>query len=148
MSTPAPRPTTARLLRVGDVIKVSPPGGVCWATITALHDDEAGGVIHIDVTTETGEQMSDDAHPSHTFERMAAPDDTRETVMVDASDFWKWSGTYCYDPNTNRRVQIIHTVRGPHPDDNREIYAMVVWDGRERRPIYWETNGKILIEDN
>jgi len=145
MSTPTPRPTMVRLLQVGDTIRVSPPGGDCWATITALHDDEPNRVIHIDVTTERGKQITADAAPGHKFDRLAEPDDTRETVMVEATDFWKWIGTHINHPNTGQRVMVMDVRPARHPDDNREIVAIAVAQGPV---VFFERTGHLVFEDN
>ncbi|MCA2255705.1 hypothetical protein JF710_21230 [Mycobacterium intracellulare] len=130
---------------MGDTIRVSPPGGDCWATITALHDDEPNRVIHIDVTTERGKQITADAAPGHKFDRLAEPDDTRETVMVEATDYWKWIGAHINHPNTGQRVMVMDVRRVQHPQEHRPILAIVVANGPL---VFSELTGHFVFEDN
>jgi hypothetical protein len=101
MSTPAPRPTTARLLQVGDTISVSAPDGEMHiVTIAALDDDEPNRRILITARNDaTGQTGTVNAAPGDKFDRLAQPDDLRETVIVDATDYWKWIGTHINHPN-------------------------------------------------
>jgi hypothetical protein len=111
MSNPSPSRVcrqAARLLRVGDEISVPIQsdgmrsiGNV--AMITALEDDEPNRRIrvtaHIHKTEET---KTFEVKPGDTFDRLAHADDLRQTVMVLASEFWKWIGTHFNDPKTGR----------------------------------------------
>ncbi|MFZ3303671.1 MAG: hypothetical protein WA227_08605 [Mycobacterium sp.] len=119
------------------------------ATVTALEDDEPNRSIRVTAHIhKTDETKTFEVKPGDTFDRLAHANDLRQTVMVLAPEFWKWIGTHFNDPKTGQRVQIIEVVRAPHPDDGREILAMVVSDGQKRHPIYWEQSGKMVVEGN
>ncbi|MDI3312944.1 MAG: hypothetical protein QJR12_01250 [Mycobacterium sp.] len=120
-----------------------------YATITALEDDEPNRRIRIIAKIDaTGETLTIAVKPSHEFDRLTKDDDLREVVIVPATDYWKWIGTHVNDPQTGQRVQIIEVVPGPHPEDNHEILAIVVWDGQKRRALFSELTGSMVFEDN
>ena len=145
MSRPAPLPTTVRLLLVGDTISVSAPSGVCWATIAALDDDEPNRRIRITARTDTtGETVTVDAAPGDKFDRQHDAD-PRETVIVEATDFWKWIGTHINHPNTGQRVRITDVQPARHPKDRSEIVMIVVANGPL---IFFERTGHLVFEDN
>jgi hypothetical protein len=145
MSTPAPLFTAARLLLVGDTIRVSAPSGVCWATITALDDDEPNRRIRITARTDTtGETVTVDVAPGDKFDRQHDAD-PHETVIVEATDFWKWIGTHINHPNTGQRVRITDVRPAQHPKDGREIVTIVVANGPL---IFSERTGHLVFEDN
>lgn len=144
----------ARLLRVGDDISIPIQSDGMRsigyrATVNVLEDDEPNRRIQITAHIhKTDETRTLEVKPSDTFDRIVQDDDTREVVMVSATDYWKWIGTHVNDPHSGQRVQIIEVVKGPHPEDGHEILAMVVWDGQKRRPLFSELTGHFVFEDN
>jgi hypothetical protein len=148
MDAPAPRPTTARLLAVGDKISVlTPDDVVCRVTITEIHDDEPNRRIRITVREDDTGRMGDiDAAPGDNFDRQAHPDDLREAVIVTATDYWKWIGTHINHPDTGQRVQIVDVRRVRHPQNRREIMALVVASGPPL--IFSELTDHMVFEDN
>lgn len=147
MGTPAPRLTTARLLQVGDIISVSAPGDTMhMVTITALDDDEPNRRILITVRNdETCRTGTVNAAPGDKFDRLAQPEDLRETVIVDAADYWKWMSTHITHPNTGHRVMVRDVQRAQHPKDGREIVAIVPANGPL---VFSERTGHLVFEDN
>lgn len=147
MSTPAPRPTTARLLQVGDTISASAPDDTKHVvTITGLADDEPNRRIVITVRNDaTGQTSTINAAPGDKFDRHGHDDDSREWVMVDATDYWKWIGTHINHPNTGARVMVMDVRPAQHPKDGREIVAIVVANGPL---VFSERTGHMLFEDN
>jgi|HubBroStandDraft_3_1064219.scaffolds.fasta_scaffold280114_1 hypothetical protein len=147
MSTPAPLPTSARLLEVGDIISVSAPDGAFhWVTITELRDDEPNRRILITLRDNATGRVGDiNAAPGDKFNRQARDDDSREWVVVTATDYWRWIGTHVNHPNTGQRVMVIDVRSAQHPDDQRPIVAIVVANGP---PIFSERTGHMLFEDN
>lgn len=75
----------------------------------------------------------------------AQPDDLRETVIVDATDYWKWIGTHINHPNTGHRVMVRDVQRAHHPKDGREIVAIVPENGPL---VFSERTGHLVFEDN
>ncbi len=148
MTTPAPRPTAARLLQVGDIVSVpSPDGETHLVTITKLSDDEPNRRILITVSDNAAGRLGDinaapgdksNRHPEH-------DDDSRETVIVEATHYWKWIGTHVNHANTGQRVRVMDVRTVQHPEDQREIVAMVVANGP---PIFSERTGHFVFEDN
>jgi hypothetical protein len=132
MSTSASRSTTARLLVVGDIICVS--AQTCTmhlVTVSELNDDEPNRRILITVRDNATGRVGDiNATPGDKFDRQAQSDDLRESVMVTATDYWKWIGTHINHPNTGQRVMVTDVRSVRHPgEDHREIVALVVANG-------------------
>jgi hypothetical protein len=136
--------TAVRPLEIGDTILVSPPdGSVAWATITALDDDEPNRRIRITVKVDaTGEVFTIDTSPDDQFDRPHDAD-SREAVLVDATDYWKWIGTHVNHPKTGRRVVVMDVRPAQHPKDGRTIVAIVPANGPL---IFSERTGHMLRE--
>jgi hypothetical protein len=130
---------------VGDTISASAPDDTMHVvTITGLADDEPNRRIVITVHNDATGQIGDiNAAPGDKFDRHG--DDPRETVMVDATDYWKWIGTHVNHPNTGARVMVMDVQPAKHPKDGRDIVAIFVANGPV---IFSEVNGHMVFEDN
>ena len=93
----------------------------------------------------TGPVGDINAAPGDKFNRLAQPDNVRETVIVEATDYWKWIGTHVNHPNTGQRVMVMDVRPAQHPEDGREIVAIVVSNGPL---VFSERTGHFVFEDN
>jgi hypothetical protein len=130
MNIPDPtlaRPALVCLLAEGDdiflPIHINGVGPVEYhrATVTGLEDDEPNRRIRMTVRF-------------HSLDRKATnevkPGDLVHRVI-----------------DGNGKVRIIRAARGPHPEDGRELLALVVEDGQQqRRPIFLEPTGGMFCE--
>ncbi|MGC2568214.1 MAG: hypothetical protein WA488_21380, partial [Mycobacterium sp.] len=75
-----------------------------------------------------------------------ATDSPRSSSLKDVSEVAsKWIGTHVNHPNTGQRVRVMDVRTVQHPQDQREIVAMVVANGP---PIFSERIGHFVFEDN
>jgi hypothetical protein len=148
------RPTLTSLLQSGDEIALqlqtspSRPAEFHRVTVTAMEDDEPNRRILMTVhVPSVGSTVTNPVKPGDLVHRLTATDESREPVYVAAPELWKWEGLRITDPNGNGRVQLIRAQRGPHPEDGREILALVVEDEQgQRRPIYVEMTGGLFCD--
>jgi hypothetical protein len=116
-------------------------------TVSELNDDELNRRILITVRDNATGRVGDiNATPGDKFDRQAQPDDLRESVMVTATDYWKWIGTHINHPNTGQRVMVTDVRSVRHPgEDHREIVALVVANGPL---VFSQRTGHFIVEDN
>jgi hypothetical protein len=154
-----PDPTLAREARVclpaeGDdiflPIQINGVGPVEYhrATVTGLEDDEPNRRIRMTVRFHSlDRKATNEVKPGDLVHRVIDGNDPHSLVYVRAIDLWKWEGGMIDDPDGNGKVRIIRAARGPHPEDGRELLALVVEDGQQqRRPIFLEPTGGIFCE--
>jgi hypothetical protein len=112
-------------------------------TITALDDDEPNRRILIRVRNDATRQIGDiNAAPGDKFDRHGHDNDVRETVMVDATDYWKWIGAHINHPKTGQRVMVVDVRSTQHPEG---WIAIVPANGPL---IFSERTGHFVFEDN
>jgi hypothetical protein len=154
-----PDPTLARqalvcLLAEGDDIFLPIQINGVWpveyhrATVTGLEDDEPNRRIRMTVRFHSlDRKATNEVKPGDLMHRVIDGNDPHSLVYVRAIDLWKWEGGMIDDPDGNGKVRIIRAARGPHPEDGRELLALVVEDGQQqRRPIFLELTGGMFCE--
>jgi hypothetical protein len=159
MTTPDPalaHPVLVCLLAEGDdvllPVEINGVGPVEYhrATVMGFQDDEPKRLIRMTVRFHSlGRTITNEVKPGDLVHRVIGGNDPRGLVYVRAIDIWKWEGGMIDDPDGNGKVQVIRVVRGPHPQDGREIVALVVEDEQQqRRPIFLELTGGMFHEWN
>lgn len=149
------RPTLVSLLQSGDEIahlirtSLSAPPEFYRATVMALEDDEPNRRMRMMLYVPALDtSATNPVKPGELVHRLSPIEEGREPVYVAARDLWKWEGLRINDPaGGDGKVQLVRAQRGPHPQDGREILALVVEDQfGQRRAVGMELTGGLFCE--
>lgn len=139
------RATAARSLRPGDEIIVPSMNGP-WpqsgshGRVTDIRDDEEAGLITINgeiIRGATG-LFEKPARSDEVFQRLlqpGGPTPGTESILVRATDLWKWLGVEMNDPNGSTEKYAIRTFRRV-PDEYTngvaiELRLQSIWNPRK-----------------